>query len=63
MIISVHKWGIIVSDQKEDDENEAESKNYTMAYWREGILVVYEAGSFLIESFKDHVSSIIHVHS
>ncbi len=32
------------------------TKNFSMIYWREGIFVSYEAGRFLIESFKDDVS-------
>ena len=65
MIIAIHKWGMIVSDQDDDEEddlpanvrskNETTAQNYSMVYWREGILVVYEAGSFLIQSFKDNV--------
>ena len=58
---------MIVSDQFEDEDEEGElsgdgaskdeknSSNHSMVYWREGILVMYEAGSFLIQSFKDNV--------
>ena len=65
MIIAIHKWGMIVSDDEEDEDeelhkNEASrgemtTENYSMVYWREGILVMYEAGSFLVQSFKDDV--------
>lgn len=66
LIIAVRKWGMIVSDQDDEDDEAVisnpqatkcatASKNYSMFYWRQGILVMYEAGSFVVESFKDIV--------
>ena len=67
MIIAVHKWGMIVSDQDEDGElsddetvkDDADAENFSMDYWREGIMVMYESGSFLIQSFKDTVRLLL----
>ena len=63
---------MIISDQEVDEQETDEqlsnyppaqkgvtlTKNYSMIYWREGILVIYEMGKFLIESFTDHVRMI-----
>ena len=68
LIVAVHRWGMITNDQ--DAEGAASldqpllnrpkgvtiASNYSMLYWREGILVTYPAGNFLVESFKDNVS-------
>ena len=61
---------ILASEESADQESQAKvglqtqkglsvTKNYSMVYWREGMLVVYQAGHFRVESFKDDVSEII----
>ena len=58
---------MIVTGQESEEVNDVtpnkqgtrigmKTNNYSMVYWREGILVSYKSGKFLVESFKDNVS-------
>ena len=73
LIVAVHKWGMIFLDQESFDESSSEpsessptkgvkiDKSYSMMYWREGIIVNYQAGNFLVESFKDEVNKSVDI--
>ena len=52
-MIAVQKWGIFVTDEVDDD---AQEDNYEHKVWQEGVLVTYDEGFFLVESFEDDVS-------
>eukprot|EP00794_Sanderia_malayensis_P013704 gene13704-15131_t len=70
LIMAVHKWGMLFMEQETDADNNVKDSvpnpiigattttNYTMIYWREGIFVSYDAGRFLIESFKDDIDEV-----
>ena len=53
IMIAVQKWGIFVTDEVDDD---AQEDNYEHKVWQEGVLVTYDEGFFLVESFEDDVS-------
>ncbi len=72
--MAVHKWGMIFLDQESFDESSGEpseassptkgvtiDKSFSMMYWREGIIVNYQAGNFLVESFKDEVNKSVDI--
>ena len=52
-MIAVQKWGMQVSDGT--NETSSESENYEHKVWREGVLVTYDDGFYLVESFHDEV--------
>lgn len=51
-MIAVNKWGMQVA---EEGASEMSTDNYSSVLWREGILVTYNDGFFLVESFNDDV--------
>ena len=53
LMIAVQKWGMQVSDGT--NETSSESENYEHKVWREGVLVTYDDGFYLVESFHDEV--------
>lgn len=57
IIIAVHKWGMILQASNNDAKLEKlnVTNEYSLLFWREGILVLYEDGYFLVESFCDEV--------
>ena len=54
MVIAVQKWGMQVCE-----EDGAVSDNYQSKLWRQGLLVTYDGGFFLVESFHDDVSAFL----
>lgn len=57
IIIAVHKWGMILQASNNDAKLEKlnVTNEYSLLFWREGILVLYEDGYFLVESFCDEM--------
>lgn len=54
-MIAVQKWGIFVTDEDNEDGNTQED-TFEHKVWKEGVLVTYDEGFFLVESFDDDVS-------
>lgn len=52
-MIAVQKWGIFVAEEGQGHHPDTES--YEHKVWREGVLVTYDDGFFLLESFQDDV--------
>ena len=52
LMIAVHKWGVQVD---EEGGSETDTEQYSSTLWKNGILVVYNDGFFLVESFQDEV--------
>jgi len=50
MVIAVQKWGMQILEG-----DEMVSDNYQSKLWRQGLLVTYDGGFFLVESFHDDV--------
>ncbi|XP_066918410.1 leucine-rich repeat serine/threonine-protein kinase 1-like isoform X2 [Clytia hemisphaerica] len=48
LMIAVQKWGMQISD-----EPTSETENYEHKVWREGVMVTYDDGFYLVESFHD----------
>ena len=61
LIIAVHKWGMIIvdNDGKSSSKRSATTDEYSLVFWREGVLALYYDGYFLVESFEDDVSSAL----
>lgn len=57
IMIAVQKWGIFVTDEENEDDDPQDEK-YEHKVWQEGVLVTYDEGFFLIESFDDNVSFV-----
>ena len=56
-MIAVQKWGMFITDDNEEEEDTT-CDNYEHKVWREGVLVTYDDGFFLVESFDDDVSCV-----